>query len=322
MAFSTLKQALISAPVLALPNFAKPFCLETDACKNGVGAVLLQEGHPLAFLSKPLGTKTQGLSTYEKEYLAILIAVDQWRHYLLHAEFIIFTDQKSLIHLNEQRLNTPWQQKVFTKLLGMQYKIVYKQGSDNRVVDALSRRVHDTPAILAILACSPQWCQDIIDGYLRDEEAKRLLAKLVVNGSSVPHFSLQDGIIKFKNKIWVGNNESMHQAILQAIHSSAVGGHSGFPVTYHKLKQLFSWPGMRKFAKQFVASCSVCQQSKPERIKYPGLLQPLPVPAGAWQTVTTDFVEGLPTSSNKNCVMVVVDKFSKFSHFIALKHPF
>jgi transposase InsO family protein len=322
LAFSTLKQALISAPVLALPNFAKPFCLETDACKNGVGAVLLQEGHPLAFLSKPLGTKTQGLSTYEKEYLAILIAVDQWRHYLLHAEFVIFTDQKSLIHLNEQRMNTPWQQKVFTKLLGMQYKIVYKPGSDNRVADALSRRVHDTPAVLAISACSPQWCQDIIDGYLRDEEAKRLLAKLVVNGSSVPHFSLQDGIIKFKNKIWVGNNQSMHQAILEAIHSSAVGGHSGFPVTYHKLKQLFSWPGMRKFAKQFVASCSVCQQSKPERIKYPGLLQPLPVPAGAWQTVTMDFVEGLPTSGNKNCVMVVVDKFSKFSHFIALKHPF
>jgi hypothetical protein len=101
LTFSTLKQALISAPVLALPNFAKPFCLETDACKNGVGVVLLQEGHSLAFLSKPLGTKTQGLSTYEKEYLAILIVVDQWRHYMLHVEFIIFTDQKSLIQLNE-----------------------------------------------------------------------------------------------------------------------------------------------------------------------------------------------------------------------------
>lgn len=128
LAFSALKQAMSSAPVLALPDFSKQFCIETDACKNGVGAVLLQESHPVAFISKPLGVKTQGLSTYEKEYLAILVAVDQWRHYLLHGEFIIFTDQKSLIHLNEQRLNTPWQQKVFTKLLGMQYRIVYKQG--------------------------------------------------------------------------------------------------------------------------------------------------------------------------------------------------
>lgn len=108
LAFATLKQALSSAPVLALPDFSRQFCIETDACKNGVGAVLIQDGHPLAFISKPLGVKTQGLSTYEKEYLAILIAIEQWRSYLLHAEFIIFTDQKSLVHLNEQRLNTPW----------------------------------------------------------------------------------------------------------------------------------------------------------------------------------------------------------------------
>jgi hypothetical protein len=78
------------------------------------------------------------MSTYEKEYLAILIAVEQWRPYLLHNEFVIFTDQKSLIHLNDQWLHTPWQQKVFTKLLGLQYKVVYKQGTQNRVADALS----------------------------------------------------------------------------------------------------------------------------------------------------------------------------------------
>jgi len=106
-AFATLQQVLCSAPVLALPNFSKVFCIETDACLNGVGAVLLQENHPLAFVSRPLGVKSQGLSTYEKEYLAILMAVEQWRPYLLHQEFIIYTDQKSLIRLNEQRLNTP-----------------------------------------------------------------------------------------------------------------------------------------------------------------------------------------------------------------------
>jgi len=77
-----LKQALISAPVLAMPDFSIPFCLETYASNLGVGAVLLQNGHPLAFISKPLGLKTQGLSTYEKEYLAIVIAIDQWRSYL------------------------------------------------------------------------------------------------------------------------------------------------------------------------------------------------------------------------------------------------
>lgn len=204
----------------------------------------------------------------------------------------------------------------------MQYKIVYKQGSENRVADALSRRAHAAVTCLAVSVCSPQWCQSIIDGYLRDEDTKQLLSKLVLDGSSVPKFSLHEGLLKYDNRIWVGNNTPVQQPILEAIHSSAVGGHSGFPVTYHKLKQLFAWPGMRKCAKNFVASCTVCQQSKTERTKYPGLLQPLPVPAGAWQTVSMDFVEGLPMSGSKNCVMVVVDKFSKFSHFIALKHPF
>jgi hypothetical protein len=86
----------------------------------------------------------------------------------------------------------------------------------------------------------------------------------------VPKFSLHEGLLKYDNHIWVGNNKPVQQSILEAIHSSTVGGHSGFPVTYHKLKQLFAWPGMRKCAKNFVASCTVCQQSKTERTKYPG----------------------------------------------------
>jgi hypothetical protein len=96
VAFDTLKQALISAPVLALPNFSRPFIIETDACDDGMGAVLMQDGHPLAFLSKALGPKSRGLSTYEKEYMVILLAVQQWRAYLQQGEFIIHTDHKSL----------------------------------------------------------------------------------------------------------------------------------------------------------------------------------------------------------------------------------
>ena len=120
-AFHALKHALTSAPVLALPDFSKPFSTETDASGTGIGAVLTQDGHPLAFLSKSLSLRSQGLSTYEKEYLAILMALDHWRSYLQHVEFRIITDQKSLVQLSEQRLHNPWQQKVFTKLIGLQY---------------------------------------------------------------------------------------------------------------------------------------------------------------------------------------------------------
>lgn len=118
-AFNHLKKALISAPVLALPRFDRPFKIEMDASESGVGAVLIQDGHPLAFLSKALGPRNRGLSTYEKEYMAILMAVDRWRAYLQGSEFIIWTDQSALSHLNDQRLVTPWQRRAYTKLMGM-----------------------------------------------------------------------------------------------------------------------------------------------------------------------------------------------------------
>ena len=87
-AFDALKAALCAAPVLGLPDFSQPFHIETDASGTGVGAVLLQNGHPLAFISKTLGPRNLGLSAYEKEYLAILLAVEQWRHYLLQSKFV------------------------------------------------------------------------------------------------------------------------------------------------------------------------------------------------------------------------------------------
>lgn len=123
---STLQNALCNSHVLQLPDFSKPFNIETDASGTGIGAVLLQDNHPLAFLSKALGPKSRGLSAYEKQFMAVVMAVQQWCQYLQHGEFYIFTDQRRLTQLNEQHLHTQWQQKVFTKLLGLQYKIIYK----------------------------------------------------------------------------------------------------------------------------------------------------------------------------------------------------
>jgi len=138
----------------------------------------------------------------------------------------------------------------------------------------------------------------------------------------VPHFTLEGGLIKFKDRIWLGSNTALHHKVLQALHGSAVGGHSGIPVTYRRVKQLFAWPGLKNSVQVFVSSCQICQQAKSERVKYPGLLEPLPIPKSAWQMISMDFIEGLPRSSGKNCILVVVDKFSKFSHFIPLSHPF
>lgn len=81
--------------------------VETDASGTGIGTVLMQNSHPIAYLSKVLSPRNLGLSAYEKECLALLLAIDRWRSYLQHAEFIMRTDQKSLLHLTDQRLHTP-----------------------------------------------------------------------------------------------------------------------------------------------------------------------------------------------------------------------
>lgn len=92
--------------------------------------------------------------------------------------------------------------------------------------------------------------------------------------------------------------------------------------TYHKVKQLFSWTDLKKDVENFVKQCTICQQAKHEHCRMPGVLEPLPVPDGPWQAISMDFIEGLPRSEGYNAILVVVDRFTKVSHFLPLKHPF
>ena len=106
-AFAALKQAMVQAPVLKLPDFTSDFVIETDASNVGIGAVLTQQGHPIAYFSKKLGPKLRASSTYIKELHAIMDAVYKWRQYLLGRFFVIRTDHKSIKELLQQVIQTP-----------------------------------------------------------------------------------------------------------------------------------------------------------------------------------------------------------------------
>jgi hypothetical protein len=160
-AFEALKLVMSTPPLPSLPNFTKPFTLETDACASGIGAVLMQEGKPLAYFSKCLGPKNSAQSIYEKEALAILQALKKWRHYFLGNKELIKTDQRSLQYLGSQRLLEGIQHKLMLKLLEFDYSIEYKKGKENTVADALSRQFQtvDTDSasddVLNALHCYP-----------------------------------------------------------------------------------------------------------------------------------------------------------------------
>jgi transposase InsO family protein len=281
----------------------------------------MQSGHPIAFLSQALSPRNRALSAYEKECLAIILAVEKWRSYLQATSFTIKTDYKSLLHLTDQQIHTKIQQKALLKLMDLDYTISYKKGNTNLAADALSR--HPGAAVrMAISTSIPTWMERLMEGYQDDEEFKQLITELSITSDNSKGFQLLNDILKYNGRIWVGNKKLAQQHILTALHDSGIGGHSGVQATYQRIKQLFAWPKLKQTVQSYVQDCSICQQAKSEHVKIPGLLQPLAIPQHTWDTISMDFIEGLPNSHGKTVILVVIDKFSKYGHFLPMKHPF
>jgi hypothetical protein len=135
-------------------------------------------------------------------------------------------------------------------------------------------------------------------------------------------YSFIAGVLRYKGRLVLGKDSTMQTKIMTALHQSAIGGHFGIRATYQRIKKIFYWQGMKKDVESFVTTCPVCQRSKHENCKYPRLLDPLPTPDMAWAHVSLDFIEGLPKSQGKEVILVVVDKFTKYAHFIPLSHPY
>jgi hypothetical protein len=326
-AFNALKQAMLHPPVLRLPDFNLTFVIECDANGTALGAVLMQTKQPIAFLSKALKGRALLLSTYEKELFALVTAIQHWRPYLLGNTFTVRTDHQALKFLLEQKIGTPSQQRWLAKLIGYDFVIEYKAGSENCVAAALSRlpdsTAHHAGASLSLLSFpTPAWISDLKSSYLADPATTTILHSLQQGTTCPRSFSLQQGLIIRKGRLWLVKDSPFQHKVLEFIHSNLSAGHSGYHNTVHRAKANFYWPGMRKDIKNFVRECSVCQENKPETVASPGLLQPLPIPNRVWSAISMDFIEGIPVSQGFSVIFVVVDRLTKYGHFISLAHPF
>lgn len=321
-AFTTLQHAMTSTPILAMPDFSKVFEVETDASGFGLGAVLSQGGHPIAFFSKMLGTRARLKSIYEKELMAIVLAVLKWRHYLLGRRFLVKTDQQSLRYLMEQREVGPEYQKWVSKLLGYDFEISYRSGASNRVADALSREYSGLVELQStIAACGVDWSQ--LQQEMDGDPFIQQLMVAIQGGSNPPlGYTVVQNQLMYKGRLVIPTSSYLIPILLKEYHDSPLGGHSGEFKTYQRIAQEWFWVGMRKQIATYVQACATCQQQKHVNLSPAGLLQPLPIPSQVWEAISMDFIEGLPKSKSYDSILVVVDRFTKYSHFVGLKHPF
>ncbi|PNY13662.1 retrotransposon-related protein [Trifolium pratense] len=321
-AFEELKHIMTSPPVLILPNFSIPFEVECDAAGRGIGAVLMQHKQPIAFFSKALSDGNLSKSVYEKELMALVLSIQHWRHYLLGREFIVYTDHKSLKHFLQQRVSSPDQQCWLAKLLGYQFEVKYKPGIENRAADALSRCV-DVGEMNTIISF-PLWSdrQQLLDELAQDVYIQKLAQEVQNSSTSKPGFHIKQGVLLYHDRLVISPNSPSIPWLLEEFHNTPSGGHSGFLRTYRRLADSLYWVGMQKSVRDYVRSCDVCQRQKYSATSPGGLLQPLPIPNNVWEDLSIDFITGLPKSKGYEAILVVVDRLSKYSHFILLKHPY
>ena len=191
-AFQSLKTAMVQALVLALPDFTKKFVIEADTLGKGLGAVLMQDDKPITFFNKAISQRALGRSTYEKELMAIVHFVLKWRSYLTGWQFQVRTDHCSLKYLLKQRITTLDQQRWIVKLMGFDYKIVYRPGRENKVADALSR-LHGE---LSVVSC-PQhsWLEELHKEARTQPELMKLKHSIQQSSTAVSRYKEKDGLL-------------------------------------------------------------------------------------------------------------------------------
>jgi len=342
-AFSTLKQCLLQSPVLIYPKFspdAEPFVLQTDASAMGLGAVLEQGRHVIAYASRALTKPEKSYSVIQQECLAIVYALKQFRHYLLGRPFTLQTDHAPLKWLANQKMEGMLCRWALS-LQEFDFEIEYRKGTANANADALSRchgyvqsqpvaattyQVDMTdlkqaqladPTIAKLYHCllststQPQgkdWKSQPLLRY-RQIWPQLLLAKDSVCRRYCPH-PLEDVIT-----VPVIPPTLQHQMLKQS-HDDPTAGHQGVDKTLHRLQQQCYWVGMAADVERYCRECLKCQQMKQSKPpKAPLISTPIGQP---WEMVAVDVLQVPMSLQSNKYLLVVQDYFTKWAEAIPM----
>lgn len=241
------------------------------------------------------------------EFYAIIQAIKHWRHYLVHRDFVLFTDHDALRHLDSQAKVSSMHAGWIAYLQQFTFSIKHTSGKTNRVADALSRR----HSLVTTMHNSVLGFDTFTDLYATDPFFARIFTDAQLDRHN--DFSMQDGFVF--HSIRLCNPEcSLRLQIISELHNE---GHVGRDRTLQLVCASYFWPTLRRDVERFVTRCRICQESK-GKSSNAELYLPLPIPTQPWTDVSMDFVLGLPrTQRGHDSIFVVVDIFSKMVHFIA-----
>jgi hypothetical protein len=228
--FNLLKELLTSAPVLKIADPNESFVVCTDTCKEGIGGVLMQNGHFIGYESKKLKKHERNYATHDLELASIVHALSMWRHYLTGKKFESRRDHIGLNYLFEQpRLNSR-QTRWLEFLSDYDFDIKHIKGKENKFSDALSRRVH-LMHVSTVSMHQSDLKRRILDGLVRDQhylQVKESLQKGYVQQKIKEYEIKEDGLLMHKNRIYVPSFRELRNLALKEMHDVPYAGHPSY----------------------------------------------------------------------------------------------
>lgn len=275
---------MCSSHVLRLPDFSKPFEVECDASGKGIGAVLIQEGRAIAYFSEKLNHSRLNYSTYDKEFYAIVRALDHWPHHLRLQPFILYLEHESLKHIHGQSKLHLRHAKWFEFLQSFTVSSKYKAGKTNVITDTLSKRSH----LLAILECKILGFENLKEVYSTDQDFSDLYHTCLQGPKGL--FQIQEGFL-FKGSRLCIPNTPLRQVLVREVHEGPLSGHFDIQKTLDMLAQQFYWPKMLGTVGKYILECELCHKAK--LTFYSGEYKPQPVTYSPREHVSMDFIVAL-----------------------------
>ena len=336
--FNMLRTKLGAAPVLTYPKFsqnAAPFAVLTDASQIGLGAILEQDGHVIAYASRSLKPAERNYSVIQRECLAVVYALKQFRHYLLGRHFKIYSDHAPLQWLSAQKMEgllCRWA----LAIQEYDFAICYKKGSDNRNADALSRHPCATTVVsqqkaVANIRLAQQADKTISTLLITLKKTNKCPSSRIWKRYPLKRYrqlwnqlTVKNGILCRKYVPGPLQEEvtvpilppCLRKGALHQCHDPPTAGHQGVEKTLDRLRKEAYWVGIATDVRKFCRNCTTCQASK---LVSPARAPLTNTPIGRpWQMVAADILE-VPVSSNNNRYLLVVqDYFTKWVEAIPL----